>query len=88
MSLFSKLFGGKKQEVEPEDYQGYRIYAAPMAEGGVFRIAARIEKEVAGEMRSHQLIRADTLNSKAEAEAASIAKAKAMIDQLGEALFD
>ena len=89
MSFFSKLFGGaKKQEPEPETYAGFTIFAEPAKESGGFRLAARIEKEIDGVTKSHSLIRADTFSSLTEAEAASVTKAKLMIDQMGDKIFE
>ncbi len=91
MSIFGKLFGGgggaAPREVEPVEYNGFHIYPEPMKEGGTYRIAARIEKEMDGEVRTHRLIRADTLESAEAAADASLAKAKSLIDQQGETLF-
>lgn len=88
MSLFSKLFGGgAAPEPEPETHAGFRIFPAPEKESGGYRLAARIEKEVGGETRSHRLIRADVFSSEDEARAASVRKAKQLIDQIGEGLF-
>ena len=88
MSLFSKLFGGGEAPPEPETYQGFSITPEPMRAGSEYRIAARIEKEVDGEMKTHHLIRADTISDFEAAKEASVNKAKAMIDQMGERLFD
>ena len=90
MSLLSKLFGGKAKadKVEPEEYGEFLIFPEPVRAGGAFRIAARIEKEIDGEIKVHHLMRVDTLTSKEEAAAASVAKAKLFIDQMGEAIFD
>lgn len=91
MSLLSRLFGGGggggASGPEPEDYKGFRITPEPQKEGAGYRIAARIEKEVGGEMKSHSLIRADVISAKDEAETASVNKAKQMIDEQGERLF-
>lgn len=88
MSLFSKLFGGgSASEAEPETYEGFRIFAEPEKESGGYRLAARIEKEIGGETRSHNIIRADVFTSEDEARTFSIAKAKQLIDQLGDGLF-
>jgi hypothetical protein len=46
-------------------------------------VAARIEKDG----RRHELIRADTMASQDEAVAISAAKARQVIDELGERLF-
>ena len=89
MSLFSKLFGGGSaaSEPEPETYEGFRIFPEPIKESGGYRLGARIEKEVGGETRVHQLIRADVFQSEEEAMKFSVSKAKQMIDQMGEGLF-
>ncbi len=90
MSLLSRLFGGgsaPKPDAEPETYEGYRIFPDPLKEPGGFRVRARIEKEIDGEVKSHQLIRADVCTSEDQAREISIAKAQSMIDQMGESLF-
>jgi len=94
MSLFSKLFGGgdaggpAKSAAKPETYKDFLIFAEPIKEGGQYRLAARIEKEVAGETRTHRLIRADTIGDATAAAEASVAKARQMIDEQGERIFD
>ncbi|HSF90602.1 MAG TPA: HlyU family transcriptional regulator [Paracoccaceae bacterium] len=90
MSLFSKLFGASKAEetAKPEEYKGFLIYPEPMKEGSVFRVCARVEKEIGGEMKSHRMIRADTAGSAEEATKATLLKAKMMIDQQGESIFN
>ncbi|WP_421906508.1 HlyU family transcriptional regulator [Mameliella sp.] len=93
MSLLKRLFGGKGGGAEAPpaktvEYEGFRITPQPAAEGGQYRIGALIEGEVKGELRTHQLIRADMIRDLDEAEDASIRKAKQMIDQMGIRLFD
>ena len=84
MPLFSKLFGGgASKDAEPETYEGFRITAAPEKEAGGYRLAARIEKDG----KTHRLIRADVFSSEDEARAASVTKAKQVIDEQGEGLF-
>jgi hypothetical protein len=90
MSLLSRLFGGGKSPppaAEPELYNGYAIFPDPMRDGTQFRISARIEKEVGGVLKTHTLIRADTLGDHEAAVAASLAKARQLIDEQGERLF-
>lgn len=88
MSLFSRLFGGgAAPEPEPETHAGFRIFPEPIKEGGGYRLAARIEKEIGGETRSHRIIRADVISDRDEASAAGVRKAKQLIDQMGEGLF-
>jgi len=91
MSLFSKLFGGGKPKPEPEaeteTYEGFRITPTPQADKEGFRVAARIEKEVDGELKVHHLVRADTVRSLDEAQEFSLRKAQQLIDQQGERIF-
>ena len=88
MSLFSKLFGGGgKPAKEPELYKDFRIFPEPQTTSGGFRIAARIEKDIDGETKTHNLLRADTVQSTEEAEAFSIRKAKQVIDEQGDRIF-
>ena len=89
MSLFSRLFGGseKTPDAKPETYNGFDIIADPIREGSKWRVAARIEKDVNGDVKVHQLIRADTIDDETTAIEVSIGKAKQMIDEQGEGLF-
>ncbi|MCR8546791.1 HlyU family transcriptional regulator [Salipiger sp. P9] len=94
MSLLSRLFGGgakdaaaPKPSADSVDYKGFRITPEPIATDGQFRIAALIEAEMAGEAKSHQLIRADLLRDREEAVAASLRKARQLIDEQGPRLF-
>jgi hypothetical protein len=89
MSLFSKLFGGAgKPAREPEIYKEFRIFPEPQSGSGGYRLAARIEKEMAGEIKVHHLLRADQIQSLDEAEAFSIRKAKQLIDEQGDRIFE
>ena len=92
MSLFSRLFGGggrepTKTEVTAVEYCDCRIYPDPIKEGSQHRVAARIEKDIDGETRTHQLIRADTIAERDVAVEASVSKAKQVIDEQGDRLF-
>lgn len=92
MSLFSKLFGGGSgssdaTKPQPVTHQGFAITANPSKEGGRFRVGATITKELGGEVKTHTLIRADTLEDMDTAIEVSIRKAKQMIDEQGERIF-
>jgi hypothetical protein len=91
MPLWSRFFGDKQAKAPAsapsEEHKGFRITPKPIHEGGQYRIAARIEKEVAGVPRVHDLVRADTVASPDEARALSLAKARQVIDEQGERLF-
>jgi len=91
MSLLKNLFGGSDtvpEGPEPELYKDFTIFPEPIAEDKHFRLGARIEKEVAGELKIHSLIRADTFSSSDAACDAAILKAKTLIDQMGDRLFN
>ena len=90
MSLFSRLFGGSSApdpESKPEIYEGFRIFAEPVRVAGGFRVAARIEKDLGGETKTHHMIRADTCDSLETALEVTTSKAKMLIDQQGIAIF-
>ena len=92
MSLLSKLMGGGRggpaPEPEPEVYKDCRIFAEPANEGGKYRLGARIEKDMDGETKTHTLIRADIFEDRAAAESAALVKARPVIDEQGDRLFD
>ena len=88
-SFLSRLFGKPAPAApEPVLHKEFRIFPQPVREGGVYRIAARIEKDVGGVTKTHSLIRADTSPTLDEATGASVNKARQAIDQLGDRLFD
>jgi len=92
-SFLSRLFsrkpgGGPVPAAEAgEDYKGFTIIPTAKPEGGQYRIAARIEKVVAGQPLRHALIRADVVTMRDEANAISLAKARQLIDEQGDQLF-
>ncbi|MFY0597480.1 MAG: hypothetical protein JXQ85_13695 [Cognatishimia sp.] len=88
MSFLKKLFGGAEAKApEPETHEGFLIFSTSQKDGGTFRLGARIEKEIGGDLKVHQMIRADTFQSEEAANEAAIRKAKMLIDQMGERLF-
>ncbi|MDF0600145.1 HlyU family transcriptional regulator [Psychromarinibacter sp. C21-152] len=92
MSLLSRLFGGggagkAPQRPEPETHNDFLIFAEPAKAEGGYRIGALIEKEIGGEVKSHRMVRADTIQDHDTAVQASVAKAKALIDEQGESIF-
>jgi hypothetical protein len=89
--LFSALFKGQPTqavEVSPTEYAGYLIYPEPMAEGGQYRLAGRITREVEGTLLTHRFIRSDLFTSPADAERFMVQKAHTFIDQMGERMFE
>lgn len=91
MSLLSKLFGGGGKAppaATAVEYEGFRIFPESVSEDGGYRLAARIEIGEGEGVKTHNLIRADVIRDRDTANEAAVSKAKQMIDQMGERLFD
>jgi hypothetical protein len=87
MSWLSKLFGSGEAAAPVEqvvEHEGYEIVPEPASVGGQWRIGAVIRRDG----REHRMIRADTMSDRGDCVAASVAKARQVIDQQGERLFD
>jgi hypothetical protein len=94
MSILKKLFGGGDRggdnaaaSAASVEHEGHTIQPTPMKEGGQFRVAGTITKQVAGEAKTHQFIRADLFSAADECSEASIRKAKQLIDEQGDSIF-
>ena len=94
MSILKRLFGGGNSETPGEtaaevtEHEGYSIRPTPQKDGGQFRLCALITKEIDGTVREHRLIRADMFASSEEAANAAMRKAKQVIKEQGDAMFD
>lgn len=93
MSFLKKLFGGGgASESAPEtgateEYKSFTISAMLMPVGSEYQLAGHIEKDVDGERRSYDFVRADRFSSKDEVQSYSIAKGRQIIDEQGVGLF-
>ena len=93
MSFLKRLFGGGSSEpaapsvAREETVEGVRVQATPMPEGGQFRLAATLSKEIGGEVKEHRLIRADLFQSRDEAANMAMQKARQVIAEQGDRLF-
>ena len=93
MGIFSRLFGsggGSAAETPGEavEYSGFRIRAAPYANGGQFQTAGVIEKDFPDGMKQHRFIRAETHASADDAASFAITKGKQIVDERGDKIFD
>ena len=94
MSFWKSLFGGHAGGGEtppasvPEDYNGFRIRAAPFKTGQQFQAAGFIEKDVAGVRKEHHFIRADFFPAYEDAVRFSLSKGRQIVDLEGERVFD
>jgi hypothetical protein len=64
------------------------ISAAPYKAEGQYQTAGVITKEVGGTVKEHKFIRADRHASYEDAVEFSLAKAKQIVDQSGERIFN
>ena len=95
MGFWQRLFGGglgretaKADEILGEEsYKGFRILAVTMMNGAEYQLAGRIEKEIAGEMKSYSFVRADRFSGKSDVTALALAKGRQIIDEQGDAIF-
>jgi hypothetical protein len=90
MSWLRKIFGGG--EAAPaagatREHKGYTITAAPIKEGGQFRLAGVISKEIGGVVKEHRFVRADLFTGKDEAVQFAFMKGELIIDQSGDGIF-
>ena len=92
MGFFSRLFKTNSNKTimkvtEPEEYKGYFIFQESILEGGQYRVAGRIEKQLDGTIKSHHFIRSDLLATKQDANDLMLKKSKMFIDQMGDSIF-
>lgn len=93
-SFFSKLFGRgggsatpAKVAEETEAYNDLTLVAAPIQEGGQYRLAGRIEKRDGERVLIRSFIRADLFSSRDDTVASTFRKARQIVDQHGASLF-
>jgi hypothetical protein len=89
--LLGRLFGSRASAPAPAaavEYKGYRIRPAPFAEGGEFQTAGMIEKDFPEGTKRHHFIRAEKHPSEAQAAEFALTKARQIVDQVGDRMFD
>ena len=92
-AAWSRLVGGQATggtEGPPApavEYKGYRIRATPYRTNGLYQTAGIIEKDTPEGVKEHRFIRADTHQSREDAIAFAISKAKQIIDLQGDRIF-
>lgn len=91
MSFWKNLFGGGEPKAAApapgEEYKGFTIRPALKSLGSEFQLAGRIEKEIDGELKVYEFVRADRMSSRDDAEALALAKGRQIIDEQGVSLF-
>jgi len=94
--FLGRLFGGSRGASgagataagASEVYRGFDIRATPVQETRGWRVSGVIAKSVAGAQKSHRFERADTCMDVESASAVTLRKARQLIDERGETLFD
>ena len=79
--------GGEAAKREAVAYKGFSIVPAPRKVPGGWTTEGIISKTTGEDTRSEHFIRADMLMSEEDAVDYSVAKAKRIIDELGERIF-
>jgi hypothetical protein len=74
--------------VASETYEGFEIRAAPVNEPGGWRVSGVISKTIEGEEKTHRFVRADTCSDAESAASMTLRKARQLIDERGDRLFD
>jgi hypothetical protein len=69
------------------EYKGYRIRPTPYRTNGHYQTAGIIEKDAPEGIKEHRFVRADTHQSRDDAIAFVISKAKQIIDLQGDRIF-
>ena len=95
MSFLKRLFGGgggrdpaPEPAGEAAEYKGYRIRPAPYRVEGQFQTAGLIERDFPDGTKEHRFVRAERHASKDEAASFAISKARQIIDERGDRMFD
>ena len=86
-ALFGKGSGGGEPAGQAVEYNGYMITPTPYAESGQFQTAGRIEKTIDGTVRTYSFVRAEKHPVRDDAVEFSLTKARLIIDQQGDRIF-
>jgi hypothetical protein len=87
--LFARGRSGEAPRAEATvEHNGYAITPAPEKVSGGWRVAGTISREIAGVRKVHQFGRADTFPDREVIVALTIAKARHVIDEQADRIFD
>lgn len=90
--LWDRLMGARSgsEEVAAQvvEYKGYRIRPAPYQSGSQYQTAGSIEKDFPTGPKEHRFVRAESHPSRDDAIEFSVLKARQIIDQQGDRMFE
>lgn len=93
--FLGKLFGGgdkaaepASEEGDPVEHGGFTIVPAPIREGGQYRTAGTIGREVDGVMKRVRFIRADNHSDRQSAIDHSVRKGMQIVDEQGASVLE
>jgi hypothetical protein len=93
MKFLRRLFAPGRRVATPPpaeasvEYKGYTITPAPEREPSGWRVAGTISKGTGGDRKVHRLERADTAPDREAIVAMTVEKAKRVIDEQGDRIF-
>lgn len=98
MSFWKNLFGGGgggnssgasagPEVVGEESYKGHTIKAITMMNGLEYQLAGTIEKEIGGELKTYQFVRADRFASRDDMAGIALSKGRQIIDEQGDGIY-
>ena len=79
--------GGAEPSGPATEYKGFAIRPDPQREGSQWRMGGVITKHFDDGVKEHRFIRADTFGAKDDADSFAIVKARQIIDEQGDELF-
>jgi hypothetical protein len=96
LGFVRRLWGGGDQTATPAaaddgpgvEYKGFRIIPRKSPQGGQFLTAGVIVHDGPSGRREHRFVRADTHATADDAREFTLAKARRLIDEQGERLFE
>ena len=90
LDFLKKLFsssGPQVSEAPAQEYNGYTITPTPQKAENGWRVMGTIAKDIDGELKTHTFIRADTNGDLQATVDLTVIKAKRIIDEQGERIF-
>lgn len=89
-----RLFSGKDSSskepkvVSSASYNDFEIRAAPVKDSNGWRVTGTVVKEIDGVLKEHYFVRADSCPDAESAAALTLRKARQLIDEQGDRIFD